>query len=86
MEEKDKKEEIQSRRDFFKRTAKVLPVIALTGLGVFSSLNVRDASAACGCGGGCGTSCFQGCSAGCSSGKPCTGTCTGSCKGTSSGY
>ena len=78
MEEKNKREEIQSRREFFKKAAKAaLPVV---GAAIFSSVPFVNAEAAPS---GCGYTCSGGCSGSCSGtcDITCTG-CYGSCKGT----
>lgn len=89
---KDKNEELQSRRDFFKNAAKkALPIlgavaIASTPLKVIASSST-DCNAACvaNCGYAC-TTCWTGCtgtckscSNGCASG--CSGGCKNSCEG-----
>ena len=72
MEEKNKREEIQSRREFFKKAAKVaLPVV---GAAILSSVPFIKAEAATGCEFGCTTSCSGGCYQGCQ------GSCYGECK------
>ena len=92
MEEKNKREEIQSRREFFKKAAKAaLPVV---GAAIFSSVPFIKAEATplgcdkntCyfSCSGGCSGGCCQGCSGcyqGCYSGcrNTCHGTCSGGC-------
>ena len=67
MSNKNKNEELQSRREFFKKAAKAaLPVV---GAVVLSSLpNVMQAAT------GCTKSCLGSCSG------TCTGTCTSHCK------
>lgn len=66
MQKNKKNEELQSRREFFKRAAKgALPIL---GAIVLANVpNVADAvnSHACDCSGGCGTGCFKGCAANC---------------------
>ena len=78
MEEKNKREEIQSRREFFKKAATAaLPVV---GAAILSSVPFIKADAApSGCiTGGCTGSCSGYCSGGC---MGCSGSCTGGCSG-----
>lgn len=82
MEEKNKKEELQSRRDFFKKAAKaalpVLGAIALSGMpGLIKAAEKSPTPASCqyGCSGGCSGHCYGGCKG------SCTGSCDGNCKG-----
>ncbi|MBR5823422.1 MAG: Cys-Xaa-Xaa-Xaa repeat radical SAM target protein [Paludibacteraceae bacterium] len=78
MEEKNKREEIQSRREFFKKAAKAaLPVV---GAAILSSVPFIDADAATGCS-GCYTGCWGGCQGGCKG--SCQYSCKGSCFGSS---
>lgn len=86
MEEKNKREEIQSRREFFKKAAKAaLPVV---GAAILSSVPFIKAEAAMrcdhcttscsvGCEGGCKSGCYQGCYGGCE--NTCSGSCSGGC-------
>ncbi len=91
MNEKSKPEEIQSRREFFKKAAKAtLPVL---GAFVLSSLPLQqvEAQGCSTCTGGCFTGCKYscdrscettcrfGCKTGCKS--VCKGSCLGGCKG-----
>jgi CXXX repeat radical SAM target protein len=69
MEKKNKKEEIQSRREFFKSAAKkALPVL---GAVVLAAIPFTEAKAQWGCSGNC----MYGC-------EGCNDSCYGSCKGT----
>ena len=72
MEEKNKREEIQSRREFFKKAAKAaLPVV---GAAILSSVLFMNAEAApSGCTGTCYGTCYGAC-------KGCENTCSGTCK------
>jgi len=92
MKEKEKKDDIQSRREFFKKAAKkALPIV---GAIVLASVPIEKADAqwgsgcnSCsggcmGCSGGCTGDCGSSCGRGCSGG--CTGTCQNSCSGTCS--
>ena len=79
---KDKKnDELQSRRQFFKKAAKgVLPIFGAIVLSNAPTI-VKAVDSECNC-----TSCTASCKGtceGCSGG--CTGTCTGTCKGSCSG-
>lgn len=92
MEEKDeKREELQTRREFFKKAAKgVLPIlgaIILANTPLLShalekqeSPNDCNGNCSWGCGRQCSTSCTNSCSGSCSG--SCKGYCTGSCRGT----
>lgn len=88
MEEKNKKqkkEELQSRRDFFKKVAKatlpVLGAIALSQVPILSQAKENEGEMGCdwGCQGGCMGSCGRACSFDCT--NSCRGYCTGGCKG-----
>ncbi|MBP9994539.1 MAG: hypothetical protein KBT67_06300 [bacterium] len=82
MEEENKKEEIQNRREFLKKTAKsALPIlgISLFGPAILESCSKdKDNDSGSGSGGGC-----NGCSGGCSS--SCSGSCDDSCSGNCDG-
>ena len=81
MEEKNKREEIQSRREFFKKAAKAaLPVVGAAILSSVPFINAEAAPSGCGftCSGGCSGSCSSSCGFGCSG--SCKGGC-GGCKG-----
>ena len=79
MEKKENNEEVLSRRDFLKKTAKLLPVIAgaSLGMGLLSSCDKDDddddddSGSSSGCSG-----CGHGCSGNCTS---CSGSCKGGC-------
>lgn len=75
MHNKKKNEELQSRREFFKRAAKsALPIVAAVALSSVPAIADAVNSNACTCAscvGGCGTACYHGCAVGCSGG--CTG-------------
>ena len=80
MEKKNRKEEIQSRREFFKKAAKgILPVL---GAVVLSSLPIVKTDAGWGSCKDCTGTCFGFCSIGCSSG--CKDSCSSGCRGTCS--
>ncbi len=82
------KDEIQSRREFFKKAAKaVLPVIGAIALNAFpiriEAKNSTDCSKACvgSCGAAC-TSCWTGCTGSCKScANECSRGCTDKCGG-----
>ncbi len=91
---KKKEEDLQSRREFFKKVGKgVLPIL---GAAVLSALPVEEAKAQWGCNYSCQDSCSRGCRGTCNSqcrgdctstcGGMCGGQCTGSCRGTCKGY
>ena len=95
MSNKKQNEELQSRREFFKKAAKAaLPVV---GAVVLSSIPLVKAEAAqTGCSGyscsygceGCSDSCYGSCKGGCNANciqGNCYYTCSGGCKGTCSG-
>lgn len=78
--ENKKKDELQNRREFFKKAAKgALPILgAIVLANVPGICKASESSVEMGCGtncqqrcSSCGTACFKGCSNGCSGG--CTG-------------
>ena len=81
MQKKEKNEELQSRREFFKKAAKgALPILALTVVGpaVLSSCTKEDDDDENGgCGNSCAGSCQKSCSGSCDSG--CMDHCNNSC-------
>lgn len=85
--EKMKKQELQSRRDFFKKAAKgVLPILGAVVLASSPLLSQAAEKAPMGCDtckgsckGNCAYGCQGTCRGGCSTG--CGGGCTGSCHG-----
>ncbi len=81
MSNKKQNEELQSRREFFKKAAKAaLPVV---GAVVLSSLpNVMQAAEEMGCDWGCSGSCWSSCQSTCrgTCASGCTGSCMGGCK------
>lgn len=88
MDKKERNEEIQSRREFFKNAAKAtLPIL---GIALMTSLPVVEAKAATdcsactgictGCQGGCTGSCRLGCGGGCTGCTGCSINCTGTSK------
>lgn len=74
MNEKNKNEEIQTRREFFKKAARAtLPVL---GAVVLSSLPFQQVEAH-DCGSSCSSTCYRGCQYGC--GYNCNGLCRDNC-------
>jgi len=87
MEKKEKNEEIQSRREFFKQAAKkalpILGVMALVSLPIVTKASVTKTTD---CDNSCSSGCTGSCATGCSScSGSCSGTCTGGCGGTCGG-
>lgn len=85
MDKKMNNEELQSRREFFKKAAKAaLPMIAAITLASAPAI-VNAATAepmGCssdGCSYTCNSSCHRGCYSGCQG--TCKSTCTGGCRG-----
>lgn len=83
MENKEKKqEELQTRREFFKKAAKsmlpVLGAIALANVPLLSHA-MEEGKTPDDCNGSCSWGCGRSCSSSCSS--SCSGYCTGGCKG-----
>ena len=82
MDKKERNEEIQSRREFFKNAAKgalpILGAILLANAPVIA--RAADAEAPMGCTDTCTGACYGSCK-GCST--TCTGTCSHGCKGCS---
>lgn len=93
MDKQKKNEELQSRREFFKKAAKVaLPFVAVVAL-AGNPVITKAAETAMGCEAsscsgyckyGCSTTCSGTCSGSCKTycTTTCSGTCSGSCKGT----
>ena len=75
-----KNEELQSRREFFKKAAKgALPILGALALSQVSSVLSAAEKMPMGCQYGCTSSCYGSCSGHCNIG--CSGGCTGSCGG-----
>lgn len=84
-------EELQSRREFFKKAAKAtLPMIAAVALANAPAIvNAECDYCTCAgnckgaCSGGCSTTCYKGCSTSCKDtcNYTCRSTCSGSCNG-----
>ena len=85
MEEKNKREEIQSRREFFKKAAKAaLPVVGAVVMANLPSFAQAVENGCSGCSSNCSGSCTGGCRICCEGGckDTCKGTCMHTCKGT----
>ena len=77
MEENKRKEELQSRRDFFKKAAKAaLPVVGAIVLAGAPSIVKAVEKAPMGCNNGCVRTCEGTCKGACSG---CSHSCSGSC-------
>ena len=95
MKQNEKSEELQSRRDFFKKAAKgalpILGAIALAGAPgiVKAAEEVMDCNYSCSysCSNSCRGNCYGGCSGSCGGAcsYSCQNTCKGSCQGRCSG-
>ncbi|MFK2396247.1 Cys-Xaa-Xaa-Xaa repeat radical SAM target protein [Bacteroides fragilis] len=76
---KNKNEELQSRREFFKKAAKgALPILGAIIL-ASNPVLAKAGETAMGCKYGCSTGCYTACSGSCKSG--CDGTCKNACYG-----
>jgi len=74
MEEKNQTEEVQSRREFFKKTARIaLPLIGGIIIGsspsIYKKAVTKVATGCDGCSGSCDGGCAVGCRGGCHSGS-----------------
>ena len=79
MEKQSKKDEIQSRREFFKNAAKKgLPIMAAAILASTPLISKAAETTM-----GCNDSCYNGCSVNCTG--TCKGWCDGGCKGSCTG-
>ncbi len=80
----NKNEELQSRRQFFKKAAKsalpILGAIALANMPMIAKASETAMGCSSGCYTGCSNTCKGGCSYGC--GSTCSGKCIGSCSAT----
>ena len=92
MKKNGKNEELQSRREFFKKAAKgALPILGLAIMANVPTISNASESEYCtcsgnckgACSGGCSTTCYSGCYSSCKTGcnYTCKGTCGGSCNG-----
>ena len=89
MKRTKKNEELQSRREFFKKAAKsALPILGAVILSNTPLLAKASEESPMGCRGncsyGCGGVCSSSCSGGCKGG--CGGACSYSCQNTCKGY
>ena len=83
MSNKKQNEELQSRREFFKKAAKAaLPVVGVILVSSMPMLaKASESGCFCqGCTGGCSSGCYSSCYGGCM--YNCGGDCKGSCRGT----
>ena len=90
MANNKKNEELQSRRDFFKKATKgVLPVFgAIMLAGIPNLIKAEEVHMGCqyGCSGGCDGNCRYTCYGSCKNGcDGCKYTCTGTCKNACTG-
>ncbi|MCM1079860.1 MAG: Cys-Xaa-Xaa-Xaa repeat radical SAM target protein [Bacteroidales bacterium] len=87
MTKKNQQEELQSRREFFKKTAKsVLPIVGgIILAGAPAIVKASETQMGCddNCWGACQRNCHGGCEGGC---KGCGGNCSGECDGSCKGY
>lgn len=86
MDKKGKKEEIQSRREFFKKAAKgalpILGAIVLANTPLISNATEMITTSCAGCNNRCMNSCFNTCYERCN--KHCADNCSSNCRGTCS--
>ena len=81
MKQKKSNEELQSRREFFKKAARTaLPVVGAIVVASFpNSIFATNTTECNGCSGTCTGSCVGNCTGSCIGG--CSGSCSGSCRG-----
>ncbi len=78
MEKNKKNEELQSRREFFKKAAKgALPILGLAIMANVPMISKATESEYCTCSGDCKGACSGSCVSSCRVG--CGGTCKGTC-------
>ena len=87
MKKNERNEELQSRREFFKKAAKgalpILGAIVMAQMPILSKAVPKNVEAECycyGCVGGCQGECLYTCRTSCY--NTCYDTCTGTCRGT----
>ena len=81
MKQEKRMEELQSRREFFKKAAKgVLPIVAAVTLAGIPSLSIASDKTPSGCD-YCEGTCHNGCEDRCTGCDGCKGGCDGTCKG-----
>lgn len=86
MKKKKDNEELQSRREFFKKAAKgVLPFLGIAALASAPQIVNAAETIAMGCNGTCKMACANSCATNCRNRceSSCQGGCKGSCKGSS---
>ena len=89
MGKKEKKEKLQTRREFFKNAAKkTLPILATIAMATTPCMTKASESSPMGCSGNCSFGCGQVCSGDCYGGCKggCGGACSYSCQNTCKGY
>lgn len=86
MEDKRKTNDLQSRRQFFKRVVKstlpILGAIALSQMPIIGHASSTSEPMGCSvnsCSGGCSSSCYKSCEGGCY--RSCLDRCDNTCKG-----
>lgn len=81
MKENKKNNELQSRRQFFKKAAKgALPILGAIAIAQMPLVTSASSSSDCNCYGGCRGTCYDACKGSC--GTTCSGKCIGKCDGT----
>lgn len=84
MTKKEKNEELQSRREFLKKTAKsALPILGISLFGPSFLASCQKEKDSDDKKNGCGSSCSGSCQSGCSG--SCDGSCSGNCDGCTGG-
>lgn len=80
MKQNSKNEELQSRREFFKKAAKgALPILGIAIMANVPMISNASESEYCTCAGNCSGGCRGTCVTGCSTG--CNGNCSKTCQG-----
>ena len=83
-ENKNREEELQSRREFFKKAAKAaLPILGAVVLSGAAPQILNAATPPYNCDGTCNSTCYGACDGGCE--RSCKSTCSISCEGRSAG-
>jgi len=87
MKKENKGEELQSRREFFKKAAKgALPIVAALALAGTPNLLKAAESTPMGCNSGCTSTCSGSCKGTCSAcAAGCSNSCSNGCTGCSHG-
>lgn len=88
MEKKQRNEELQSRREFFKKAANgILPILGTIVLSTIPLVSNASITHPMGCDDNCWGACTRNCHGGCEGGcKGCGGNCSGECDGSCKGY